>query len=386
MADTIEIRPVSGKAEQKEFALFPWKIYRGKDSYYEKWVPPLVMDEKHAVDRSRDPFYKHAEVEFYLAYRGDEIVGRIAAIIDFNYIDYHKEKVGYFGFFEAVNDHNVAGALIDTAAEYLRGRGMAKMFGPVNLSPNYTLGVLVNNFEVPPVIKMGWNAPYYPALMDGQNLAKEVDLYSYIMTTELPLSDKIKRVQEIARKRHGFEVRAVSKKTLFEAIDQVREIWNAAWADNWGFVPWTKEEFAYLAEDLKLVLMPELTFIAYIDEKPVAFAMPIPDFNQIFIKMNGRLFPTGLFKLLAGRKKVDMLRVAALGVMPEHQNKGIDAAFVYELYTRGDAMGIKGAEFSWILEQNYPLRNFLEHWGAEHYKTHRIYSRDLTSTGVEVTS
>lgn len=383
MPATIDVRPARSKGELNRFALFPWDIYRGKFGNYDKWVPPLVMDEKHQLDRSRDPVYRHSEVEFFLAYRGGEVVGRVAAIIDFNFVEYQKRQAGYFGFFESVDDHEVARALVDAAAAWLSERGMEEMIGPINLSPNAILGMLIDNFETPPVIKMGYNPPYYPALMEGVGLRKEVDLYSYTMTTEMPLSDKIRRVQEISRKRNGFEIRAVSKKELMSAIESVRVIWNRAWADNWGFVPWTPEEFAYLAKDLELILMPELTFLAYIGDEPVGFALPIPDFNEVFIRMNGRLFPTGLFKLLSGRKKIHRIRIAAFGVNPEHRNKGIDAAFVYELYTRGVDVGITGGDFSWILEKNLPLRNFLEQWGCRHYKTHRIYHRALTGGQAE---
>ena len=172
-------------------------------------------------------------------------------------------------------------------------------------------------------------------------------------------------------------MRKVALKDFDELVEIIRYIYNDAWSDNWGFVPWTKEEFAYLAKDLKLILIPELVLLAYKDDKPVGFALPLPDINQILIKMNGRLFPTGIFKLLLGKKKIDFVRIAVFGVLKEYQNMGIDGLLVYELYNRGVNLGMNGADFSWILEDNMKLRNMLEKWGAKHYKTHRIYSLKL---------
>jgi GNAT superfamily N-acetyltransferase len=378
MAATITVEPAGTKKELDTLIKFPYQHYRGSNAPDNKWVPPLLMDEKNLFNKEKDPFYKHAEAENFICRLDGTIAGRISAIIDHEYIEYHKTKTGFFGFFECIDNQECADRLVKAASDWLKEHGMTRMIGPMNPSTNHMLGVLINNFETPPVVQMGYNYPYYDNLLLQSGLQKEKDLFSYIMSKDtLELSDKIKRVAEISQKRNRITIEHADLKKFDELVETIREIYNDAWGHNWGFVPWTKEEFKYLAKDLKLIINPELVFLAKIDGRPVGFALPIPDVNQIFIRMNGRLFPSGLFKLLFGRKNIDLIRVAAFGVREKYQNIGIDAIFIYYLYTRGVALGMKGAEFSWILEDNIKLRNLLENWGASHYKTHRIYGRDL---------
>lgn len=374
---SVEIKPVSTDKEMNDFIFFPWQIYRGKESSYKNWVPPLVMDEKHTFSRKHSKFFDHAYQQEFLAYRDGKIVGRIAAIIDYSYVHYQEKKDGFFGFFECFNDPEAADALLTTAETYIKEKGMERILGPVNQSTGKTLGCMISGFDYPPVVQMTWNPDYYQALIEKAGYGKDIDLYSYIMNTSLPLSDKIKRVSDLARKRNGVEVRKADMKNWAETVEIVREIWNDAWAENWGFTPWTKEEFAVLSADLKLVMDKDMVFLAYVNGEAAGFAFPVPDVNEIMINMNGRLFPTGLFKLLAGKSKVKLLRVAAFGVKQKFQNKGIDAAFVYDLYTKGSGKGYTGSEFSWILETNFRLTNMLENWGAKHYKSHRIFVKTL---------
>jgi len=374
---TVEVRPVNGAKELNDFILFPWDLYRGKESSYDKWVPPLVMDQKHIFSREHSKFFTHADQQEFLAYRDGKIVGRIAAMIDHAYVEYQKKNDGFVGFFECYNDPEAATALFVAAEAYLKERGMKRVMGPVNQSTGQILGCMISGFDIPPVVQMPWNPDYFQSLFERAGYEKEIDLYSYIMSTEMPLSDKIKRVSELARKRNGVEVRPADMKNWDATVEIVRDIWNDAWADNWGFTPWTKEEFKVLAADLKLVMDKDMVFIAYVDGEPAGFAFPVPDVNEIMIKMNGRLFPTGIFKLLLGKSKVKLLRVAAFGVKQKFHNKGIDAAFVYDLYINGSKKGYTGAEFSWILETNFRLTNMLENWGAKNYKSHRIFRKQL---------
>jgi GNAT superfamily N-acetyltransferase len=373
----IIVKPVTTKKEMQAFIHFPWRVYRSKDSHYPNWVPPLLVDEKHTFGRNHNKFFNHADEQEFLAYKDGELVGRISAMVDWNYVDYQKKKDGFFGFFEALNDVDVALALHKAADDYLKERGMERVLGPVNQSTGHILGCLISAFDIPPVAQMGYNPEYYQGFHEAAGFEKEIDLRSYIMATTLPLSDKIKRVSEMARKRSGVEIRKADVKNWAHTVDVVREIWNDAWSDNWGFTPWTKEEFAVLAADLKMIMDNDMVLMAYIDGEPAGFAFPFPDVNEIMIKMNGRLLPTGIFKLLSGLKKVKALRIAAFGVKKKFQNKGVDAAFVYDLYTQGQAKGYTGADFSWILETNQRLINMLENWGASHYKTHRIFRKKL---------
>jgi GNAT superfamily N-acetyltransferase len=224
---------------------------------------------------------------------------------------------------------------------------------------------------------MGYNPPYYAQLLEGYGLTKVKDLYSYKQAVAGGLSEKITRVSDLAQKRYGVELRTIDLKELDSVVETIREIYNDAWSANWGFVPWTEAEFRHLADDLKLIVIPELSLLAYIEGRPVGFALPIPDINQVLIRMNGRLLPTGIFTLLANKRKINVVRVAAMGVKKAFQNKGIDAIMVRYIQEHSTEHGIVAGDFSWILEENLPLRNMLEAWGAVHYKTHRIYGKTL---------
>jgi hypothetical protein len=373
----VEIKPVTTKKQKRDFVMFPYRFYRKMYSF-PNWVPPLIMDEKKIFNQKKDPFYLHADASHFLAYKDGRVIGRIAGIIDHNFVKFHGEQTAFFGYFECREDQEAAVKLVEAAESWGYEMGMEKMIGPMNPSTNHILGVQITNFETPPVIQMPYNPPFYDALLKGAGFEKEKDLYSYIMNTSLPLSDKIKRVTEMVKKRSKINLRRINLKEFDTLSEMIREIWNDAWSSNWGFVPWTKEEFNHLAKDLKLTLIPELVLLAETQEgEPIGFAFPIPDLNQIFIKMKGRLLPFGIFKLLAGKNKIPMVRIAAFGVKKKYQNTGLDALFIHELYTRGVKLGINSADFSWILEDNMNLRNLLEGWGTTHYKTHRIYGKKL---------
>ena len=377
MSEEIEIVSVSTKKELKKFIMFPWDVYRGEKKY-ENWVPPLIIDQKDQFNREKNPFFKHADLQAFLAYKNGKLSGRIAAIIDHSYVEYQKEEVGFFGYFECFNDESVAGALFKTAEDWVKGKGFKRITGPMNPTTGKSIGTLIDSFEIPPIIEMGYNTEYYPALIEKCGYGKSKDLFSYIMdATKLKLSDKMVRVAELVKKRYNITLRSLDMKKWDETIPMLRTIYNEAWAENWGFVPFSVEEFDHLADDLKMIVNPDLVLIAYMGDEPVGFTIPLPDFNQIFIKMNGRLFPTGLLKILTGRKKVDMIRTAILGVKKKAHNKGIDAVLVKEIYERGVEMGMKGSELSWILEDNMALVNLLEGWGATHYRTYRIYDKKI---------
>jgi len=376
MSEEIKIVPVTTKKELKLFIKFPWTVYRGEKNY-ENWVPPLLMDQNDQFNRKKNPFFKHADLQPFLAYKDGVLSGRIAAIIDYNYVEYQKDEAGFFGYFESIDDEAVAGELFKAAEEWVIAKGYKRITGPMNPTTGKSIGTLIDTFDIPPIVEMPYNADYYPSLIEKCGYGKAKDLNCYIMNTTLKLSDKMVRVSEIVKKRNNISVRSVDMKDWDNLLKTLREIYNEAWADNWGFVPFTEEEFDHLGKDLKLIINPELVLIAYIGDKPVGFTIPLPDANQVFLKMNGRLFPTGIFKLLRGMKKIDMIRVAILGVKKEAHNKGIDAVLIKEIYERGEGLGMKGAEISWVLEDNLPLVNLLESWGMKHYRTYRIYDKNI---------
>ncbi len=377
MSDAIEVKPVGSKAELNAFIRFPWQIYRGRKSRFPNWVPPLIIDEKTLLNPRKHPFYRHAEQQNFLAFRGRETVGRISAIIDQQYLKHGRADTAYFGFFESFDDREVAGSLFGAAENWARERKMKKIIGPMNPTPNHVLGVLIDAFDRPPVVQTPYNPPYYGELIEAAGLRKEKDHYAYYLDQTIRPSDRIRRVAELARKRGGIAVRPVNMKKYKQELGLIREIYNDAWTERSDFVPWTEEEFDYMADDLKLIVNTDLVFLAFVNGEPAGFSVPIPDINQVLIKMNGRLLPFGIFKLLWGKSRVDMMRLALLGIKQKFQNKGIDAIFIYESYMRAEQCGYKSAELSLIIEDNHKLLHMLDHWGALRYKTFRIYEKGI---------
>lgn len=377
MAEPVAIEPVESKKELLRFIKFPWKVYRGT-TRYDNWVPPLLVDEKALFDPTKHPFHKHADLRCFLAFRGDEIAGRITAIIDYQYIKSRNENTGYFGFFECFNDREVATALFEAAADWLREKEMTKIIGPISPTPNHILGLLINNFDIPPVLQTPYNPPYYVDLYEQWGLQKQEDHFAYYLHKDtLPLSEKVIRVNKLARKRGNITFRSINMKHFKEEVEIIREIWNDAWRNNIDHVPWTKEEFLHMAKDLRLIANTELVLLAFVKGEPAGFSIPLPNINETLIKMNGRLLPFGIFRLLYGKKHCKLLRLAILGVRPQFQNMGIDSIFIYEVYSRGVELGYEAAELSLILENNYKLINLLDSWGADRYKTFRVYQKSI---------
>lgn len=372
-SSTVTIRPVQKKTELKKFMLFPWQIYKNDPN----WVAPLLVNEKNLLDMSRNPFYQHSEGQYFLAYKNGEIVGRIEALINDNHNKFQEEKTGFFGFYESINDENVAKALFEAAENWIRERGMDRMRGPMNPSTNDTCGLLVDAFDQPPVLLMTYNPPYYQDLFEKSGLEKSKDLYAYYMDTSVPISDKIKRIAGLIKKRHKLEIRPANMKKLRQELEILKGIYNDAWSKNWGFVPMTEAEFDHLAKELKSIVVPELAIFAYVDGEPAGFSLALPDMNQAMHKINGRLLPIGLFKLLWYSRKIDLIRVIIMGIRKQFQKMGIDAVFYYETYVKGVEKGYTRGEFSWILEDNYPMRHSLENWGSKVYKTYRIYDKEF---------
>jgi hypothetical protein len=361
-----------------KFIKVPWKIYKGDKN----WVPPLIFDVKNNLDTKKNPFYKHSRIQLYLAQKdGGEYIGRIAAIINDNHNKTHNDKVGFFGFFECINDLDVAKALFDEASSFLKENGMDTIRGPVNPSTNDECGLLIEGFELPPVILMLYNPSYYLELIENSGFEKANDLLAFRVDAEEIRKEgalaKLERVSEIIKKKENIKIRKFNLKDLDNEVQRVREVYNEAWEKNWGFVPMTEAEFNHIAKSLKLILNPDLTFFAECEGKPIGFSLSLPDFNQVFIKMNGRFFPFGIFKFLANKKKINQIRVMIMGVIPQFQRKGIDAVFVLDTIKNGLNIGIKMAEISWILEDNIPMVQTAEKLNAKLYKRYRIFDKKL---------
>ncbi len=313
----------------------------------------------------------------YLARIGDRVVGRIAAILDHNYLKSSKQLVGLFGFFECVDDLDVAHALFNSASQWHRKNKLRKIMGPTNPSMNDEIGVLLNAFEEPPTIKMVWNPEYYPTLYDNSVFEKVKDVYAYSMAKE-DVSERLLKLGELLVKRSKMTFRHPNMKKFNQEIEIFRDVYNQAWSDNWGFVPWTEEEFKHVAKSLKQVIDPNLVLIAEDNGKPVAFSLALPDVNQATRHIrNGQLFPFGMIKLLWYRRKICSARVVILGVIKEYRHRGIDTALYYETFRIATEKGYNQAEMSWILEDNWPMNRALEMMGAKKHKTYRIYERNL---------
>lgn len=369
-----QIRPVRTSRDRRKFLEFPYDLYRG-DLH---WIAPLRIAQKDILNTTRHPFYKTSDVQMFLAESEGRVVGRIMAIVNRAHNEFHNERAGFFGFFEVENSAKASAALIDGAREWLRGRGAEVMRGPMNPSTNYECGLLVEGFDLDPAVMMPYNPPYYAALLESYGLKKAKDLYSYAIAEEYFIhSNKLQRVAERLRQKSKINVRSVNTKDFKNEVDIVRRIYNDAWSPNWGFVPVSEDEFEHLAKDLKQIVDSRIAMIAEQQTEnginPVAFFLAVPDLNRALKKLNGRLLPFGLPKLLWHSRKISSLRVITMGVVPELQSMGIGAVFLDEIYRRGPAAGYFTGELGWVLEDNLLMTRAAELVGARRFKTHRIY-------------
>ena len=370
----VEIIPVTNSREQREFMLLPWKIYR----HDQHWVPPLIMDLKKIFDKKHHPFFLHSEADFFLARRDGETVGRIAAILNHNHNNFHHERCAFFGFFESINEPAVATALLEKVADWARAKGLTTLRGPANYSSNDTWGLLVEGFEMPPVILMTYNPRYYVDLIEQAGFGKAMDLYAWWMTDAHGINPKIQRVGEKVLKEENIQLRTISMKDFWSEVEIIKKVYNDAWSNNWGFVPMTDAEFEFLAKDLKPAVDPRLVLVVEKDGEPVGFSLSIPDYNVALKKINGRLLPFGLLKVLYHKRAIKHVRVVTLGVIRRLQtNSGIGAALYTETFRRNAAAGFHQGEFSWTLENNALINRGMRLLGAEIYKRYRIYERTI---------
>jgi GNAT superfamily N-acetyltransferase len=372
--NTIEIQPVSNRRLLTQFIRLPWSIYRGDPN----WVPPLLADQKTLMSREKNPFFAHAEAEYFLAFRDNAPVGRIAAIHDRNYIDFHNEQVGFFGFFESIDDQQVADELFAAARSWLSQRGLPKMYGPTNPGTNDVLGTLVDAFDQPAMVMMPYNPSYYPALLEGAGLSKAKDLLAYWLDEKHMRIDRLERMVTLLKKRHNLSLRPINLGKLDEEIALIKQIYNDAWEKNWGFVPWTDAEIEHLGHELKPVADPELVMFAYQDDEPVGFSLSLPDMHQALIHLrSGRLFPFGILTLLRHRKDITQVRVLAMGIRHAFRGLGVDALFYHRTFRYAETKGMQRGECSWILEDNQPMRATMEKMGGIVYKTYRVYEQPV---------
>jgi len=370
----IEIEKVETRRELNRFIKLPWKIYQG-DPY---WVPPLLIDMKKILNQNKNPFFKHSVADYFLAKQSGEVVGRVAAILNNNHNKFHNEKTGFFGFFESIDDPNVAQALINKAKDWCKEKCMTALRGPMNFSTNDTCGMLYEGFDSRPALMMPYNPKYYLDLLKAAGLEKTKELYAYKMEKSTPLPERFIRFAEKVKQDYSLRFRNFNLKDFDNEVKIVQSIYNDAWQSNWGFVPLNDEEFEHAAQDLKMAVDPDIVFIAEVNGEPAAFSLALPDFNEIFKDLNGRLLPFGIIKLLLNKKKIKRIRVITLGVKRKFQKKrGLAPTLYYETYMRGTEKGYTQGEFSWILEDNTLMNRALEGLGAKRYKTYAIYETKI---------
>lgn len=373
----VEIRPVQLGGDTSVFIKFPWTVYKGDPH----WVPPLIHERKEFFDPARNPYFALAEVRLWVALRDGKPVGTISAQVDRGYQEVDR-GTGFFGFFEFIEDLDIARCLLQTALDWLRGQGMARAQGPFNFNTNHECGLLVDGFDSDPLVLMTWNREYYPRIYEALGLQKVKDMYAYWLDAG-PLPAQIQRIADRVKERYpDYQLRSVDLAHYSDEVEIARKLYNDAWQDNWGFVKLTDLEFDKVAKGLRPMIDPRLCYVVEHvkpdgSREPVAFSLTLPDFNYVVKPMNGRIFPFGWIHYLARKGKVDQIRVFTLGVARAHQTKPLGALLYQKTWESGLAMKVKGAECSWVLEDNTRMRGAIEKLGGRIYKTYRIYGQDL---------
>jgi GNAT superfamily N-acetyltransferase len=334
------------------------------------------------LSRTKNPFFEHAEAEYFLAERDGGVVGRIAAISNRLHNETHGDQVAFFGFFESIDDQAVADALLTAATDWCRALGHDVLRGPASFSVNDECGLLVDGFDRPPTLMMPHNPRYYISLLERAGFSKAKDLWVYQGGSEerhVPVPERLARATELIRQRQGITLRALNFKDFEGEVERIKELYNSAWEKNWGFVPMTEHEIDHLAEQFKPVVIPEMVPMAEKDGKLIGFGIALPDLNVVFRKnRSGRLFPM-ILKLLWALKarRIRRARILLLGVVPEHQGKGIDAMLYHWIWTKSGERGIYWGEAGWILEDNPAMNAGLEKMTFRVYKTYRLYDRRI---------
>jgi len=377
--DGISVQPVRTAGERDQFIAFQPKLY-ADDPFF---VPPIAAERRDFLDPRKNPFLSHTELSLFLAKRGEEVVGRAAAINDPQYNQFHNTETGFFGMFESIDDPSVAGALLDAASAWVGGKGMKQLLGPVNFSFNHDCGVLLDRFDQPPTMMMAYNPPYYPQLLEANGMVKAKDLWSFELSTSVAPAEKVVRIAEKLRARESVRIRHLRLDRLSEEVGRIKAVYNAMLEKKWGFVPMSDDEFDFIAARLRLLVQirPELFLIAEIRGEPVAFSLTVPDSNMAIKAAQGRLtrfgLPLGLARMLWAARSIDRLRVLLFGIKPGYRRRGLDALLYLDTLHAARRLGYNIAEIGWTSEDDHLLNRAIESMGARRYKTYRLYERPV---------
>lgn len=374
----LRIREAQTGKDWHAFLKLPWKIF--KDDPY--WIPPLLADQKKNLDTKRNPFFKHAFFKAWIVTTDEETQGRIIAYVDRAYCDLYKEKAGFIGYFECVNDQSVADLLFTTATGWLGSNQMNKVYGPMNFSIANECGVLMTGHHFSPVVQMNHTPPYYLDLFINAGFTKAHDLYAYLMTEEMvrkneDMMAKLKRIAEHTLNKEHIKIRCVNMKDYDNELKRINDLFNDFMKNTWGFVPSSLEEVAFSGESLKIFADPEMIFFAEVNNQVVGCSLAIPDINEVLKRMNGSLYPLGIFKFLWYKRKIRSIRLILLGVSEAYRNKGLDIVFYYYTISRGMERGYNKCELSWISEDNTVLNSIMDKIGSFRYKTYRMFGKDI---------
>lgn len=367
---------VETRKQQKQFMELIWQLYKGDPN----WVPPLRMNQEELVGFRRHPFYENAKCRAFIVEKDGKVVGRIVGIINHGHNQRYKEKRGFFGFFDCIDDQEAANHLFRAAAEYLKSEGMTDVRGPCNPSLNYELGTLVEGFDTPPTFMMTYNRPYYDKLIRGFGFEKTQDLYAFEGHIDMldRLDPKLKFVIDEVKRRFNVTLRPASRRHFDKEIQLFLNIYNRALQSTWGFVPLTEAESKAIGFSLKFLIDPAVTSFVEVDGQPVGVGLGLPDYNPLIKKIDGKLFPFGFLRLLWGKKSIKKIRVISTNVVPEYQRWGLGLVALERMLPDCLANGIEEAEFSWVLESNDLSRGSLERAGTKRTKTYRLYDRSLS--------
>ncbi len=377
---TIEIRQHAPGGDIKDFIRAAFVVFADDPA----WVAPLNMVIEEKLDPRKDPFYQHADVALFTAWKDGKLAGRISATVDRSWLDTWKDDTGHFGFFDTIDDEEVAKALLDRAEQWLREKGMKRVNGPMSLSANQEFGLLVDGFEHAPNLDMGHSRRYQGALAEKCGFVKEKDVYCWRYDATLPFNARTLKAWESIQALPEVKLRSVSLRNLREDLGTIMDIYNETWAGKWAYVPITSAELDKMAKDLSIVLDPDVAFIAEIDGKPAGMCITVPNLNEVVADFDGKLFPFNWIKLLwrTKVKRPASSRLILLGVREEYRKNikrygGLSAAMYVEVAKRGVRKGYQWAELSWTREDDKPINLGIRSMGATIYKTYRVYEKSL---------
>jgi len=371
----VTVTPVQSAQDRDAFIRFPYRLYAGDPN----WVPPLEMERRDFLNPKKNPWFEFGNAELFLARCDGKVVGRIAAVNDPHWNEFNKTNQGAFGLFECIDDITIARGLFDAAAAWVKAQGRSEIIGPMNFSTNYECSVLVEGFESPPTVMMTYNPRYYDALIKSCGFTKAKDLLAYELSTSVPPPEKVVRIAEKIRHREGIVVRPIRMDQFAKEAQTVKDIYNSAWEERWGFVPMTEHEFDHLAKEMKAVIRPELVMIAEVNGEPVAFVLTVPDANVALKAAGGRLtkwgLPIGLAKLLLASRRIRRVRLILLGIKANFRKRGIDAVLYLDSLQTAKRLGYTSGEISWTVEDAPLVNRAIEMMGGKRTKTYRIYQR-----------